>query len=141
MTTNLDTNLLSAALDRVLPPVDDLAGAGAMGLAEVVVERSRADDRFWDALSTVMNALSVGEFLSEDGDGQDGAIRAVESSDPNAFTLWLDVVYSIYYMQPEVHKRLGWHGRAPQPEGNSMPPWDESILSNIRKREPFWRKV
>ncbi|HJP27928.1 MAG TPA: hypothetical protein QF694_03850 [Dehalococcoidia bacterium] len=137
-----DINLLAAAMDRVIPPVDDLAGAGGMGLAEVVVEKSQADDRFWDALSTVLNALaSSNEFLANSGDAQEDALRSVESLQPVAFNLWLDVVYTIYYMQPEVHRRLSWHGRPPQPDGNVMPPWDESVLDVTRQREPFWRQV
>lgn len=134
--------LLTAALDRIIPPVDDLAGAGGMGLAEEVVERSHQDDRFWNALSTVLTKLAAsGEFAEKDGDAQDDVLRGVESEHLDAFNLWLDVVYTIYYMQPEVHKWLGWHGRPPQPDGNVMPPWDESVLDKIRKREPFWRKV
>lgn len=142
-----DVSVLSAAMDRVVPPVDELPGAGGMGLAAVVVERSRADERFWDALSTVIGALSSsgsggsGEYASMSGDEQDDALRVVEASEPAAFALWLDVVFTIYYMQPTVHKRLDWHGRSPQPVGNEMPPWDESVLSKIRQREPFWRKV
>lgn len=150
ITSNLsesDVNVLSTAMDRVVPAVDDLPGAGGMGLAIVVVERSRADEHFWNALTTVVNALSSagsdgsGEFASMSGDEQDDALRAVETSEPAAFALWLDVVFTIYYMQPAVHKRLDWHGRSPQPVGNEMPPWDESVLSKIRQREPFWRKV
>jgi len=145
MTTNLtpsEINTLSAALDRVVPAIDELPGAGGMGLAPVVVERSRADERFWDALVTVVRELaSSGEYTSMSGEEQDDALRAVEGSEAEAFALWLDVVFTIYYMQPEVHKRLGWHGRSPQPVGNEMPPWDESVLDKIRQREPFWRKV
>jgi len=142
MAFNPDINLLVAALDRIIPAVDDLPGAGAMGLADVVVEKSETDDRFWDALSAVLGALaSSDDFLSKDGNGQDDAIRIVESESPVAFGIWLDVVYTVYYMQPEVHRWLGWHGRPPQPEGNVMPPWDESILKTTRQREPFWRKV
>ena len=40
-----------------------------------------------------------------------------------------------------VHKRIGWDGQPPQPQGYEMDPWDESVLENARKREPFWRKV
>jgi hypothetical protein len=142
MTLDLDTGLLAAALDRIIPPVDDLPGAGAMGLAEEVIARSRADFRFSDALDTVVNALpSPNAFTALDGEGQDGAIRALESSHPDDFNLWLDVVYTIYYMQPAVHRRMNWHGRSPQPEGNVMPPWDESVLGVTRQREPFWRKA
>lgn len=137
-----DINILALAMDRVVPPVDDLPGAGGMGLAGEVVERSRTDERFWIALQTVLGALSSVEgFTALDCDDRDEALAAVESSNAAAFGLWLDVVYTIYYMQPSVHKRLGWHGRPPQPDGNQMPPWNESILSNTRKREPFWRRV
>ena len=142
MVIKTDTDLLTAALDRVVPSVGDLPGAGGLGLAEEVIKRSAADFRFQDALTAVVGALpSPGDFLVLDDDGQDTALRTVESSHPDAFGLWLDVVYTVYYMQPEVHQRLNWHGRSPQPEGNTMPPWDESVLSTIRQREPFWRTV
>lgn len=142
MALNLDANLLAAALDRVIPAVDDLPGAGGMGLAEEVISRSQADERFDDAVGTVFSALpSSTDFMALDAKGQDDALRTVESSHPDAFGLWLDIVYTIYYMQPAVHQRLSWHGRSPQPDGNEMPPWDESVLSEIRKREPFWRKA
>ena len=142
MVIKTDTNLLTAALDRVVPPVGDLPGAGGLGLAEEVIKRSAADFRFQDALTTVLGDLpSPDDFLALDEDGQDDALRTAESSHPAAFGLWLDVVYTVYYMQPEVHQRLSWHGRSPQPEGNIMPPWDESVLGVIRQREPFWRKV
>jgi hypothetical protein len=113
-----------------------------MGLSEEVIKRCAADFRFSDALDAVVEALpSPGDFAALDDDGRDEALRAVESSNPDAFGLWLDVVYTVYYMQPDVHKRLNWHGRSPQPDGNTMPPWDESILGVIRQREPFWRKT
>ena len=137
-----DVNLLSAAMDRVIPAVDDLPGAGSMGLADEVVERSRTDERFWSALQAVLEGIAGAEdFTSLDGDGQDDVLRGVENAARAPFGLWLDVVYTVYYMQPAVHRRLKWHGRPPQPEGNVMPPWDESVLETIRKREPFWRKV
>jgi len=142
MTINHTTDLITAVLDRALPPVGNLPGAGGMGLSEEVIKRCAADFRFSDALDAVVEALpSPGDFAALDDDGRDEALRAVESSNPDAFGLWLDVVYTVYYMQPDVHKRLNWHGRSPQPDGNTMPPWDESILGVIRQREPFWRKT
>ena len=142
MTSTPDVNVLAAALDRIIPAVDDLIGAGEMGLGQEVIDRSRTDSRFWDALSTVTTALSSsGDFVELNGPDQDEVLRKIESSHATAFGLWIDVVYTIYYMQPAVHKWLNWHGRPPQPEGNVMPPWDESILEVARKREPFWRKV
>jgi hypothetical protein len=142
MVIKTDTYLLTAALNRVIPPVGDLPGAGGMELAEEVIKRSAADFRFQDALTKVLGALpSPHDFLALDDDEPDDALRTAESSQAAAFGLWLDVVYTVYYMHPEVHQRLGWHGRSPQPEGNVMPPWDESVLGVIRKRDPFWRKA
>lgn len=136
------TKLLSAALDRLIPAIDELPGAGEMGLAGEITSRCKADDRFWNAHTTVIDQLSaIDGFIDRDGSDQDEAISVVEQTAPNEFGLWLDVVYTIYYMQPSVHQHLDWHGRPPQPEGNVMPPWDESVLNVIKEREPFWRKV
>ncbi|MEM7024420.1 MAG: hypothetical protein AAF637_17840, partial [Pseudomonadota bacterium] len=137
-----DLTLLAHAMDRVVPPVDDLPGAGSMGLAEEVVERSRSDHRFWSALEAVISNLpAAGDFGDLNGDQQDATLSAVEQRFPRQFGHWLDVVYTVYYMQPAVHRRLGWHGRPPQPDGNQMPPWNESVLDTIRNREPFWKKA
>ena len=68
-----DLSLLSAALDRVVPAIGDLPGAGAMGLAEVIVENARQDRRFESALGTVAAALPAGfgdnrRFVAEVGE-------------------------------------------------------------------------
>ncbi|NQW16079.1 MAG: hypothetical protein HQ478_01200 [Chloroflexi bacterium] len=142
MTFNPDINLIAAAMDRIIPPMGDLEGAGGLGLAPEVIERSKTDDRFWLALQTVYASLNApGNFGMLDGEQQDAALSAIESETPDAFGFWLDVVYTVYYMQPRVHQRLGWHGRTPQPDGNQMPPWNESVLANIRTRAPFWKQV
>ena len=135
-----DLILLSAALDRVVPAIGDLPGAGAMGLAEVIVENGRQDRRFETALKTVADALPD-DFASLDPAAQDDALRNIESAQGEAFGLFLDITYSFYYMRPEVHERLNWHGRAPQPEGNELPPFDDSVLEIARQRAPLWRKV
>ena len=72
-----DTYLLTAALNRVIPPVGDLPGAGGMELAEEVIKRSAADFRFQDALTRVLGALpSRNDFLALDDDGQDDALNS-----------------------------------------------------------------
>ncbi|MCH8103325.1 MAG: hypothetical protein IIB28_09270 [Chloroflexi bacterium] len=138
MSTNL--SLLAAALDRVVPAVATLPGAGAMGLADVIVKSARQDRRFKAALETVAAALPDG-FASLDARAQDDALRNIESAQAEAFGLFLDITYSFYYMRPDVHERLGWHGRTPQPDGNELPPFDDSVLEVARQRAPLWRKV
>lgn len=136
----IDLSTLSSALDRVVPAVGDLPGAGAMGLADVIVENAGRDRRFEAALETVAAALPDG-FASLNADAQDDALHEIESANGEAFGLFLDITYSFYYMRPEVHERLNWHGRAPQPDGNELPPFDEAVLEVARKRAPLWRRV
>ena len=69
------------------------------------------------------------------------AIRVIERNISDHFGTFLEIVYLVYYSQPAVHRRNGWVGRPPQPEGFDLSPFDESILETVRKREPFWRKV
>ena len=137
---SIDTATISAALDRVVPAIGNLPGAGAMGLADVIVENAQKDQRFNSALEAVSAALPDG-FDSLDAGAQDDALRDIESTNPEAFGLFLDITYSFYYMRPDVHERLNWHGRAPQPEGNELPPFDDSVLEIARQRAPLWRKV
>ncbi len=137
---SIDTQLLSAALDRVVPAVGDLPGAGAMGLAEVIIESARHDRRFEAAIETIAAALPDG-FASLGAGAQDDALRNIESAQGEAFGLFLDITYSFYYMRPEVHERLSWHGRTPQPDGNELPAFDDSVLEVARQRAPLWRKV
>ena len=137
-----DIDLLTAAMDRILPPVRDLPGAGSMGLAQEVIDRSQSDDRFWASLEMILTALPTAKEFSRLSDSaRDEVLTSVETLYSDAFGFWVDVIYAIYYMQPQVHARVGWHGRPPQPDGNQMPPWNEAVLANIRTREPFWKQV
>ena len=87
---SINLSLLAAALDRVLPTVATLPGAGAMGLADVIVKRARQDQRFKAALETVATALPDG-FASLDASAQDDALRNIESAQAEAFGLFLDI--------------------------------------------------
>jgi hypothetical protein len=80
-------------------------------------------------------------FVGLSGDEQDTAIRSFETDNPSQFGVLLDISYIVYYKNPDVHARIGWESRPPQPEGNVMTPWDESVLEKIRQRAPFWRKA
>jgi hypothetical protein len=146
--TEADRRNMRVVMDRLIPPVDDLPGAGSMGLLEKVEEMGAKHGRFQTSLARFLDALSMdmsveaeGGFLAMESEGQDEAIREIEQSLSTVFANVLEVVYLAYYSQPEVHKRIGWRTGPLQPQGFTLPPFDESILENIRKREPFWRKV
>ncbi len=144
---NADRVALKALMDRIIPPVDDLPGAGSMGLAPEVERISGKVPRLQESLARVMGAVSLdlhaharGGFTSLSPEQQDEAIRTIESALPDEFANFLELVYLAYYGDSRVHKRIGWHGRPPQPEGYDLEPFDDSVLANMRKRKPFWRK-
>ena len=119
-----------------------------MGLAEKVEQRAQRAPRARSALVAVLDALSLdaashaaGGYTALAPERQDEALRALEAAIPQQFSIFLQLVYTVYYMEKTVHERIGWHGRPPQPEGYEMAPFDDAVLENARKREPFWRKV
>jgi len=148
MTTNaqrssVDDELLIAILDRLIPAVDDLPSAGQMGLTSEIVRLAARQTRFNNVFENAIDSFSSEnpKFTSSNGDQQDDAIRSFESVSPELFGALLSIAYIVYYKDSRVHARIGWEGRTPQPDGNDMEPWDESVLETVRKRKPFWRSV
>ncbi len=146
--TNSDKRNMRAVMDRLIPPVDDLPGAGSMGLLEEIERMAETHDRyrqsmvrFLDALTLDMSVEVSGGFLALDSDQQDEAISEIENSISGDFANVLEVVYLAYYSRPEVHRRIGWRTGPLQPQGFTLPPFDDAILENVRKRDPFWRRA
>jgi hypothetical protein len=146
--TDSDRRNMRVVMDRLIPVVDDLPGAGSMGLL-VEIERMASEHeryrrslvRFLDALTLDMSVQAEGGFMALDGERQDEAIREIEGSLGREFANVLEVVYIAYYSQPEVHTRVGWRTGPVQPLGFTLPPFDEVVLDTVRKREPFWRQA
>lgn len=146
--TEADRKVLIAAMDRLIPPVDDLPGAGSMDLAPEAERIAKRIPRFHlaliktlDALSLDMSAHAYGGFKALPGEEQDAALKGVEHALPSVFAQFLELVYIVYYSDERVHNRIGWRSGPLQPAGFELEPFDESILETTRKREPFWRRV
>ena len=133
--------VMVAALDRLVPAVDDLPAAGAMGVANDIQRLVTGEDRFGRALAKFIAMLSTGgDFTTLPGDEQDLGISAIEASRPSDFALVLEISYIAYYSRPEVHAHIGWRTGPLQPLGFELPPFDESVLDRTRRMQPFWRR-
>ncbi|HIF73222.1 MAG TPA: hypothetical protein EYQ61_11800 [Dehalococcoidia bacterium] len=141
--THIDQTLLNSILDRLLPAIDELASAGQMNLSDEIVRLAAQQARFNALFTAAMNSFSERHpsFDSLDSEQQDDAIRSFEANNAELFDVLLSISYIVYYKDSRVHERIGWSGKSPQPDGNEMEPWDESVLENMRKREPFWRRT
>ena len=141
-TSDQSTRLMQSILDLLIPPIENLAGAGGLNLEDELhrmsTEHSKYTgviDRSIDTITSILASTGLNSQVTSE------VIQQFESSDPRLFELLLEIVYTAYYSDTRVHKRIGWKSGALQPEGHPMPPWDESILDRVRKRKPFWTHV
>jgi hypothetical protein len=128
-------------MDRLVPPVDDLAGAGTMGLLADVETMAARHPPFHRALLRMLEDIAADAIPAQAGPAQDFAIRAFERAEPAAFKTVLEVVYLAYYGDARVHRRIGWRTGPVQPRGFTLPPFDEAILETARQRAPLWRRA
>ena len=137
------SRLLEAIMDRMIPAVGDLPSAGQMGLIDEIVELAAKQKRFEDLFHSAITAFESKnpDFLTSSESVQDENLKTFELNTPEHFNTIRTIVYIVYYKDSRVHKRIDWDGKPPQPQGYEMDPWNESVLENARKREPFWRKV
>ena len=146
--TDVDRVVMKRILDLIIPAVDDLPGAGGLGLAERVERGAMRYGRLRSGMLSILDAMTLdiasrveGGFAALDEERQIASVKTVEADLPVQFSEFVELVYETYYTDSRVHERIGWVGRPPQPEGFDIGSWDPSILENARKREPFWRKV
>jgi hypothetical protein len=138
--TEAERAAMRAIMDRLVPPVDDLPGAGTMGLLAQVETMAARHRPFHLALLRMLEEVAADAF-PQAGPAQDSAIRAFEQAEPGVFKTVLEVVYLAYYGDERVHRRIGWRSGPVQPRGFTLPPFDEAILETARQRAPFWRRA
>ena len=146
--TDADRLVLKSVMDVIVPSVDDLPGAGEMGLAKNAEELASQKQVYGDALIRILDALALdpvprveGGFAALDEEQRIDALKVLEANLPKYFDKFVDLVYIVYYSDSRVHERIGWRSGPLQPIGWEMPPFDPAILETVAKREPFWRKV
>jgi Gluconate 2-dehydrogenase subunit 3 len=144
--TQAQRELLTAALNRIIPAEDKFPGAGDLGLADfvesVVAQNNQLRRLFTEGLAQV-EITAAGregkEFLELDDAARDETLREVEAQHPRLFEALVRQCYNGYYTNPQIFELVDYRRLGP---GEYIPkPLEESLLELQRQRAPFWRQV
>jgi hypothetical protein len=137
--------LLKSVLNRLIPPRDDLPGAGDLDVGDSIERAMAGSPRLCrlllDGLTEIAIASGGQPFVKLGGPRQIEVLEAVERNHPACFVALVEHAYRGYYTLPAVHAAIGHEGRPPQPLGHTLPPFDPALLDRQRVRLPFWRRV
>ena len=107
--TDADRLLLKSAMNLIIPPVDDLPGAGELGLVDNAVELANREKDFGEALRRALSVFNLdpsvraeGGFAALDEEQQVAVLKALEANLPAVFDKLVDLVYVVYYSDERV---------------------------------------
>ena len=123
-------------LNIILPPIENLPGAGDLGIAKEMFRMSNEHDRYSGVIKNSMeliNKINQPEIAEK--------INILESNEPKLFSLLLEIIYIAYYSNIDVQKRIKWRPGPLHPQGFAIEKWDEKVLDQIKKRKEFWKKI
>jgi hypothetical protein len=144
--TEQQRQLLTAALNRIIPGEGQLPGAGDLGIADFVEQAVAGDPGlrrlFTDGLAQIEIAgvrrdNSSFEELSDEA--KEEALREVETNNASFFENLVRQCYNGYYTHPQIFDLIGYS--LPNPSSYQPKPFEEDLLEPQRGRAPFWRQV
>ena len=141
--------LLRVTMDTIIPATDGMPSASAVGGVHYLEQLAQSDPLIRIKLEQSLRALdevSLKYFKSEFSSLTQGqrieALKQFETqSTPELFTDLRDFVYESYYTQPQVWKLIGYEFYPTNHRGPHMNPFDEAVLTQVRKMGKLYREV
>ena len=138
--------ILTAAVDRIIPPGDGVPGAGEVGAAQHVEGICGVSPQSRALLTSGLKAIEAASgnahsqgFSSLSDDDRTALLKQMESQEPEFFAVLVRETYSGYYSSQAVLRAKGLPLNPPQPEGYEVEPFDASLLEGVRKRGKAYR--
>ena len=137
---------LKAVLNSLVPPVEDLPGAGDLGLVSYV-DRAMADaPHLRRHILGILDRLEIDSQRSRRQDFADlpdaartDMLRRCEADQPVSFNSMVEAAYVGYYSHPRILDALG--AVAPDESESHLRPFDPQLLDNVIKRGPMYTDV
>jgi Gluconate 2-dehydrogenase subunit 3 len=144
--TSSERALLRFVLNRLVPAAGPFPAAGDLGVVEYFDRAAGSSPSERRVLLEGLRQIEMlgerrprGGFAALAGQEQDAVLRDVERRHPELFEAILQHTYNAYYSHPTVIRLLGIDG-PPQPRGYPLPPFDNDLTENVRRRGPIYRR-
>jgi len=135
-----DDAFLTALLDTLIPPSDEMPGAGALDLAAGLRKQLGANPMFAAPATAALGALrdaararDPGGLPALDADAREQLLTELMAQQPALGMLQL-FVFTQYYQHPTALQGLGLPCGAPFPRGHKIQPTDPELLAKLDAR-------
>lgn len=137
---------LRAVLNSLVPPVEDLPGAGDLGLVSYV-DRAMADAPhlrrhilgILDQLEIDCQRTRQQDFADLPDAARADMLRQCEQGNSEGFNTMVEAAYVGYYSHPRILDALG--AMAPSEAESHLRPFDPQLLENVINRGPMYTDV
>ena len=145
--SSVDISNLYFFVDTIIPSTDDMPAASEVISVDDIKWILEETQKYEESLDRCLYFIKkepltrVECCIKELSDDQKIEILTLmQSIITDAFNLFVEVIYLLYYSKDQVHEKISWNTDESADE-NKMQKFDESILSKVKEREPFWKKV
>ena len=142
---NVEMNILKSFLDVIIPSNDDMPSGKDinLNLDNILKENQKYIKPIKEIVGFMQKEPAsrvMGGVLSLTEIQKIDILKMAEHLFPDQFGIFIELIYLGYYSNPEVHKKINWTLDQDGKDFN-LTSFDDSILENISKRDPFWRKA
>lgn len=141
-------NLLKLAMDEIIPKSDNMPSASEVGGIEYILSVFKEYPELVDGFQRVLTNLKEHtkasakvEFEKLDQQSRVAALKEFEQEQPDLFAVLKNLVYESYYINEKVWELIGYEPYPTLSAGPQMDPFDEALLTRVKKMSPFYLKV
>ena len=143
----LEINILYDFFDLIIPSNEKMPPASEIITEEEFLKLLSTTNKYDKGLSNLVSfirkeptARVMGGPIVLNEKQRADILVLMESIIPDDFSTLIETVYLLYYSKSEIHEKINWNPEE-ESEENKMKSFDPSILKNVSKKTPFWKKI
>jgi hypothetical protein len=126
--------------DDAAPPLPSATTAGVAARLRDHLATGRDRAACGEVLEAIARAAGGDDaFVRSDADVRVDTLKRVEAELAGPFRTLVSLALRDYYEAEAVLLAMGWRAAPPQPEGHDMPPFDDTLLEQVKRRGRMWR--